>query len=89
MTSCTISYWLSSAIPAAHVQRRYRRVNVHGLEVLVQHLREEGMLASRFEAYDDDLEQCFIKLVGHREWVNCAHANSSNHHSPSQLRSAE
>ena len=48
----------------AYVEQRCGGVDPHGIEVLPQHLLEEGVLAPYFEPGDVDPEQAIIELVG-------------------------
>ena len=58
---------------AAHIEYCARHVDVHDVEIFLQHLRENWMFGPRFKSRDDDLEKGIIELVGHSKRVSDAH----------------
>src|SRR5262249_13906146 len=58
---------------APQVKDRFRGVDSHDVEILLKHLGEHRVLATRFESCHYHLKQSVIKLVSYRIGINRRH----------------
>ena len=51
--------------PTAEIQDSSSRVNLHRLQIVLQHIDKEGVMPSGLKPGDHDVKRCRIKLIRH------------------------